>query len=203
METKKLLKIKSWKFFILNVVILTGFTSFYIVQGNAEFVIYASTLIFLIYAVAAGDNVYKFMAVGKVGFVIWLFLHLLGGCLHIDGVRLYDSVFPKLIGEPYHILRYDQYMHVLFSFIVAVLVFSVIRSVFKEGSNKVIFGMNLILVVMGVGAVNEIIEFSSVVVYESSGVGGYYNNALDQVFNFTGAVLGLVFLKFQGALSRV
>ena len=44
---------------------------------------------------------------------------------------------------------------------------------------------------MGLGAVNEIIEFSAVLAVPETNVGGYYNTALDLVFNGSGAILAM------------
>ncbi len=45
---------------------------------------------------------------------------------------------------------------------------------------------------MGLGAVNEIIEFIAVVVFPNTNVGGYVNTALDLVFNAAGAITAMV-----------
>jgi len=47
---------------------------------------------------------------------------------------------------------------------------------------------------MGISALNEVIEFSTVVFFNSTGVGGYYNNALDLVFNAIGAAIAVLFM---------
>jgi hypothetical protein len=45
---------------------------------------------------------------------------------------------------------------------------------------------------MGLGALNEIIEFSAVMLVPNTNVGGYYNTALDLAFNGLGAVTATV-----------
>jgi len=52
-----------------------------------------------------------------------------------------------------------------------------------------------VLGAMGLGAVNEIIEFIAVVVFPDTNVGGYVNTALDLVFNAAGAVFAMVLVK--------
>jgi hypothetical protein len=44
---------------------------------------------------------------------------------------------------------------------------------------------------MGLGAVNEIIEFVAVLVFPQTNVGGYANTALDLVFNSFGAIFSV------------
>lgn len=54
---------------------------------------------------------------------------------------------------------------------------------------------------MGVSAVNEIIELSAVVFFNSSGVGDYYNNALDMVFNLAGIMIAVWCGKIGGEVA--
>ena len=49
---------------------------------------------------------------------------------------------------------------------------------------------------MGIGALNEIIEFAAVVIFGQTGVGGYWNTALDLVFNLLGAIAATIFIHF-------
>jgi hypothetical protein len=51
---------------------------------------------------------------------------------------------------------------------------------------------------MGLGAVNEIIEFIAVLSVPDTNVGGYYNTALDLVFNGAGAVIAMVIVALAG-----
>ena len=45
---------------------------------------------------------------------------------------------------------------------------------------------------MGFGALNEMIEFSAVLMVPGTNVGGYYNTALDLVSNSIGAVIAII-----------
>ena len=51
---------------------------------------------------------------------------------------------------------------------------------------------------MGLGAVNEIIEFTAVLAVPDTNVGGYYNTALDLCFNAGGAVIAMVLVSVFG-----
>ena len=71
-------------------------------------------------------------------------------------------------------------------------------SVVKEKKTKMdrfVIELMAFLGGMGVSAINEIIEFSTVVFFGSTGVGGYYNNAIDLVFNFIGALIAVFYMK--------
>jgi uncharacterized membrane protein YjdF len=52
-----------------------------------------------------------------------------------------------------------------------------------------------VLGAMGLGALNEMIEFSAVLMVPDTNVGGYYNTALDLVFNALGAVIAMVLVR--------
>jgi hypothetical protein len=52
-----------------------------------------------------------------------------------------------------------------------------------------------VLSAIGLGAVNEIIEFIAVVVFPNTNVGGYVNTALDLVFNAAAAITAMVLVR--------
>ena len=57
-----------------------------------------------------------------------------------------------------------------------------------------------ILVVMagfGVGALNEMIEFTATVLVPETGVGGFINTSLDLVSDFVGAVLAMIYIQLR------
>jgi putative membrane protein len=56
---------------------------------------------------------------------------------------------------------------------------------------------------MGLGALNEIVEFAAVVASPSTGVGGYYNTALDLVFNGLGATLAVIGAALIGKIRNI
>ncbi|MDP7323921.1 MAG: hypothetical protein QF632_04135, partial [Candidatus Woesearchaeota archaeon] len=58
----------------------------------------------------------------------------------------------------------------------------------------VYFGILLGLLGFGVAATGELIELFGVVYIGSAGVGDYFNNAIDLVFNAIGASLASIFL---------
>jgi hypothetical protein len=58
------------------------------------------------------------------------------------------------------------------------------------------FGLSLVLAMagLGLGAVNEIIEFTATVIMTETGVGGYVNTALDLVADMIGSVGAVVYI---------
>ena len=173
--------------------ILVLFTIFFMFKGNYEFLMYAITIGLLIYIIFKTDKMFNYSNLSKWGFVVWLFAHLSGGAFYFNNTRLYDIVFIPLLGEPFNILRYDQIMHILSYFVLTLFIYSMIISFAKK--KPLLIAITALLAGMGLGAINEIIEFSTVVFFNSTGVGNYYNNALDLIFNFIGALIAVLFMS--------
>jgi uncharacterized membrane protein YjdF len=65
----------------------------------------------------------------------------------------------------------------------------------KTKQHPILFSLLLILIALGIGAVNEISEFAAVVFLGAQeSVGDYFNNALDLVFNLFGAIVACFFI---------
>ncbi len=173
---------------LVNIVLLASFTVYYLVQLNSEFLIYVVTISAMIYLIEKTDRVFTYGLPAKIGFSTWLFLHLGGGAFKINGARWYDTILIDIVGDPYHILKYDQALHTFCYFVITLFVYAVVRHISKEKANPLAVCLTTAFAAMGISAMNEIVEFSAVVAFNSSGVGGYYNNALDLVFNLAGVI---------------
>ena len=109
------------------------------------------------------------------------------------GVQLIDFVKD---GE-FTLLKYDQALHA-FGFGVATLVaHHLLLPRWKDGSSKALLYILAACVGMGLGALNEVIEFFVVLTVPESGVGGYYNTALDLLFNMIGAISAALVLAWN------
>ncbi|HNV96816.1 MAG TPA: DUF2238 domain-containing protein [bacterium] len=178
----------------LSSLILIIFTIIFLIKGNFEFITYTISIGFLIFIIIKTDKKFNYPQIAKFGFAIWLLLHFLGGSLKINGIRLYDTILIPIFSEPLNIFRYDQLLHTFCYFVFVFFVYSVVKNSLKENISK---GMTLFIIVLiaeGIGAINEIIELSTVVFFHTQGVGNYYNNALDLVFNLIGAMLGSIII---------
>lgn len=180
---------------IISALILIVFTAIFIYGGNYEFLIYIAVIGLLIIAIAISDRFFKYSNIARWGFVTWLFLHMSGGAIWIKGTRLYDTVLIDIVGAPYYILRYDQFAHILSFFVMALFVYAIISTIIKPEANKALIMATVFAATMGVGAVHEITEFSTVVLFNSTGVGNYFNNALDLIFNSIGIIIALFFVN--------
>ncbi len=71
------------------------------------------------------------------------------------------------------------------------------KSLKKPVKNSIALGIVLIMAGLGVGALNEIIEFVVSICIPQSGVGGYINTSLDLCADLIGAILGVFYIHFR------
>ncbi|RME52549.1 DUF2238 domain-containing protein [Candidatus Woesearchaeota archaeon] len=183
--------------FVVNYVlaVLLGLLS--IIVGKSEFLIYAGVLLFVAVLLHVSDRFASFHPVALWGFSVWAVLHIVGGLGKIGQTRVYDFVLIRLVGEPYSILRYDQFVHFYCYVVIALLLGSVVQRVVAKDAHWFTVAFILVLASTGIGALNEIVEFLPVVLFNSPGPGGYVNTALDLIANFLGSIVGsAVFLTW-------
>ncbi len=163
---------------------------YFIVSANYEFIVYVFVLVLFFGFIIYSDKWFGYPKVATWGLMVWAVLHMAGGAVYIGGVRLYDFMLLPLIGEPYNILKYDQFMHFYTYLVIGVLVYFILKKYLKK--ENALTTIVAIFAVSGIGAFYELIEFSTVVMFANTGVGGYYNLVLDILFNFVGAVSGVL-----------
>ncbi len=181
--------------YILSFFLAGALTLLTLILQNYEFLLYAVTVIILIIILYQTDQYFKFNKLGLWLFNIWLVLHILGGLASYDGVRFYDLILLDLVGEPYYILKYDQFVHFYCYIVIAMLMWSVIHSIVKQNISNTVACIITILAASSLGALNEIIEFLAFIMLGTEGVGGYVNTAIDLVANLLGAIVGTLYMN--------
>ena len=194
-------------------ILLHPFTSSFFLAGllavltvvfqNYEFLIYAITVMVLVVILYRTDKHFGFSRLGLWLFNVWLVLHTLGGLASLDGVRFYDLMLLELVGEPYHVLKYDQFVHFYCYVVIAMLMWSAVQKIARPDANGLTIGVINVLAASSVGALNEVIEFLAVILLGSEGVGGYTNTAIDLVANLLGAIVGTLYMARQRAPATV
>ena len=127
-----------------------------------------------------------------IGLAIVIILHLLGLYVNIGGVRLYDFYLIE------NLIKYDNITHFFSTFLVAIAGYNLLKPHLdhKVEYNKFLFCFIIILLAMGLGAINELIEFGLVIFLgRAAEVGNYFNNAIDLLFNFFGAIIAGFFIQ--------
>lgn len=179
---------------ILSTIVLLAATVYFVALKNFEFLVYSGTLIILILIIFFTDKKFKYTSAAKWGFFIWMVIHMAGGSVYIGATRLYDVILLHIIGEPYHLLRYDQFVHFFCYIVMTLFMFTILKTITKEKCSQITLIIILILAGSSIGAINEIIEFSTVVMFESNGVGGYFNTLIDICANLVGAITAAIYL---------
>lgn len=180
---------------ILDISILAVFTIYFLFRKNFEFLTYTFTISLLILIIALTIKKYNYSAMARYGFSAWLLMHLLGGAVYIRGTRLYDLLLIKLVESPLYILKYDQFVHAFCYFVITLFMLGIVKY-YSNNKSKFAIGLITVLAATGIGAINEIIEFTTVIFFNAgAAVGDYYNNALDLVFNIIGAIMAVLLAK--------
>jgi uncharacterized membrane protein YjdF len=165
-----------------------------IIQGNMEFLGYAIVIGLLYLLLLRFDKTYKFPPLYIWLFVIWIILHFLGGNLIINGTKLYDYILLPLFngGGELVLLKYDQVMHFYTYIVIGMLCYHALKKHTKKETTKKTVAIFAALAAMGIGGINEVLEFGMVLFANAAAaVGGYTNTALDICFNTIGAIVGV------------
>lgn len=182
---------------IFSLLYFGGFSVYYLFIGDREFLWYVAVMIFFICLIIGTIKYTKLSLLAVWGLCLWGLLHMAGGGLVVGEEVLYAyRIFPFLdLGGEFYILKFDQVVHV-FGFAVATLVmYEIVVSKWVGSRNLLIFVV--VLTGMGLGVINEIVEFMAVVIFPETGVGGYYNTLLDLIFNTLGSIMVATYLCFK------
>ncbi len=175
-----------------------GFTTAYflafigvaIARGNSEFIFYAAVMAALIVLILLADRRVHFSNLVLWGLSIWGLLHMAGGNVPLPGE---GGVLYNLMLIPIHppILKYDQAVHCYGFFVSSFVCWEALRAVGRPAA-PVRFGLAFLIACMsmGLGALNEVVEFAAVLLLPETNVGGYMNTGWDMVFNMIGACTG-------------
>lgn len=173
---------------------IAAFSVWFLGRGNWEFLIYIATMAVLIGLIGANLRRAEFPPAMLWALSLWGFLHMAGGGVPVGGGVLYGAVLVPLTADGANeltLVKYDQIVHAYgFGVTAWVLRHLMIRH-FPATFGTWTAAAYPALAAMGLGAVNEMIEFTAVLATPETGVGGYANTLLDLVFNALGAVLAV------------
>lgn len=187
-----------WGLIGFSLAYVLGFGGYYIAVRNYEFLWYVAVLVLSLVLVAGTLKKTHFDTLTLGGLSLWGLLHMMGGGIQVKGEVLYALRLLPIIdrGGEFYILKFDQVVHA-FGFMVATLaMYHLLWPYLGARVNwKMIYAF-IFAAGMGLGALNEVVEFVAVLLIPDTGVGGYYNTALDLVFNLLGALIALGFIHF-------
>lgn len=122
---------------------------------------------------------------------IIILIHFAGGLIILNESRLYDNF---ILG-----IRFDKYAHIIQTFMGSFILYELH---FKNLNLKWwIKDLQLIIMMLGIGAVFEIIEYLITLTIDINGVGGYDNNMQDMISNFIGASVSILFIRISSLIK--
>ncbi len=181
----------------LLLVSIVLFSINFVLRQNYEFIIYIGVIIVSMVIIALSYRQVPYTDACLVGLTVWAILHMAGGALFVNGQRLYDIILIPL-SQSYPILRYDQAVHIWGFGASTITMYCLLIPLLNENIKGYI-GLSIVVIMagLGVGALNEILEFIVDRTLTDSGVGGYINSSLDLVADFIGAILAMIYIRLR------
>lgn len=180
----------------------TAYLAFFLVYGLAvgsDVVVPYVVLIVLLVLLVCRLEVRFGLGSGTLwGLSVWGLGHLAGGVVPIGGDRtLYNAVLGV------ELLHVDRLVHA-FGFGFATLACGKVLRHWLPGRQITTSGQAVLVVLagLGVGALNEIVEFAATLLLPHTNVGGYVNTGWDLVFDLSGGAVAGWWLLRAGAAHR-
>jgi hypothetical protein len=177
----------------LNIVIVLGFSWYYLQALNYEFLAYAGTIA-IVTVLLFGTLRWTRFSTGIIfGVTLWGLLHMLGGSVQtVDGVLYAYRIFPFFDGGgDFYILKMDQVVHAFLYGVIGLMFYHLLTKIIGVRSHIALVAGIAIFAAAGFSIINEIVEFLAEVNLQNTGVGGYHNTVLDMIFNLVGAAIAV------------
>jgi putative membrane protein len=182
---------------VVNAVALAIFTILFLSRKNYEFLLYIGVIIFFLVLILGTNKKVEYPNSVLWGLTAWALLHMSGGGLYIGEIKLYEVMLVTL-SEEYHIFRYDQFVHIIGFGVATLVMYFLIKPLLRPELDRwTALSIVVVMAGLGVGALNEIVEFAATVLMPETGVGGYMNTSLDLVSDLVGAVVAIVIIRVR------
>lgn len=180
------------RFVVLNLILLMVMSVAVYTRRQPEYLYYVG--VFVAFALVGWHALrqYEYPAWLLVALEIGILAHFAGGLIPVQGDPLYEYVFLAGIG-------YDDFVHFYNSAVIVLIV----RQVLHQADARIgrYEWLLLVLVVLGIGAAWEVIEFAASRIFPSTLVGDYANNMADMLANGLGAAAGVAAAEIADRLS--
>ncbi len=186
---------------LLPVALFTGAylllaTPFAIANQNTEFLFYIAIVVILAIVIVLVHRKVNLSQTALMLLSVWGLLHMLGGLMHVPA-ELTDNgsgVLYSLWLIP-NWLKFDMVVHA-YGFGVATWVcWECARTIPGVKPTSGILALCW-LAGMGLGSLNEIVEFAATLAIPGTNVGGYVNTGWDLVANLVGATVAVKIAKY-------
>lgn len=177
------------------------FSSLALRQGNTEFLMYAVVMVIFILIILALHTLIRFNTFTLWLLAIWGFLHMGGGTIPVnpeltDAYRAATEEAGRPTSAVLYSMRihpdfpkYDQIVHAFGFFTATIASYEALRALLRA-PRSIATAACAALMGIGLGAINEVIEFIAVLTMPETNVGGYINTGWDLVANTIGATVG-------------
>ena len=197
------LRPQEWGVAVFTLTYTIGFTVWFLSQGNYEFIVYVVTMVLLITLVGSNLRVANFPPMMLWALSLWGLAHLAGGGVPVGDSVLYSYKLIDIAGSgEFTILKYDQVVHAYGFAVTAWVLWYLMTYHYPVTRHSWTAYVYPVLGSIGLGCVNEIIEFIAVISVPDTNVGGYFNTALDLVFNTAGAVVAMLLVGLSERKAR-
>ncbi len=186
-------KLKIIFYFTVSYLFLFSLTALF--QHNYEFLFYTVILsLFLLLIIFYHRKIHLPFSIMSGTTMIGM-LHLAGGNIYINYIRLYDYwLIPNCF-------KFDNLVHLIATFVITIAAYSLIfPHLYKDlKHSKFLLSLIFVLLAAGLGSLNEIMELFAVAYLGAARqVGDYFNNAYDLLYNLIGAILAsFVLVKYR------
>jgi uncharacterized membrane protein YjdF len=131
------------------------------------------------------------------GLVMAAIVTLAGGLINAGQVVLYNASigpYSKTLGT--HVLQYDHLAHAYVSLVAAFACWVMLAAPHAGADHRHELVLLAVGATLGLGALNEMVEFLATLAHHGAHAGGYWNTGWDLVCNFLGAgTAGLVIAR--------
>jgi len=191
-----------WPILILNLSYLVGFAAFYASRQNYEFLLYIGVIVVFFVLILFTNERVRYTNGILWGLTLWGLLHMCGGGIPVGDKVLYGQMLIPL-SDTYPVFRFDQLVHIIGFGVATLLIYHLLKPLLRPDLKQwTALSIVVVMAGLGVGALNEVVEFLAVVLVPETGVGGYENTALDLVADLIGAVLALAYIRVCDAKAK-
>lgn len=171
-------------------------------RGNSEFLFYIVVLLLLIGMIAWVDRRVRFSSGVLWGLSFWGLAHMAGGLVIVpeswpvnDSSRVLYTFW--LIPER---LKYDHVVHAFGFGVTTWVCWQGLSATFPENARpRPTIGLLALsaLASLGLGALNEVVEFAATLLMPETNVGGYVNTGWDLVANMVGVTVAAFLIRLR------
>lgn len=182
---------------VFTLAYLLGAVAFALRRWNPEFLFYAAVMALEIGAVVWLHRRARLPLWLLWALSVWGLIHMLGGTVPIPSSVAEPGVPPVLYNFRPHpsMPKFDQAAHAYGFFVATCAAWHALRAAAPalRPTTGVLIGVAL--TGMGLGAINEVIEFAATRLLSETNVGGYVNTGWDLVSNLVGCVAAAVSVR--------